>query len=155
MIVHTTCADVCMCVCGLPWYGWLIQINVEDVFLFDVAGFSDLDVASNAKPTLTCLCQRHIRISSPLLGLRMRRGRKSSLTRLRSETNFERIDVSILDCYWVGSLDLTFWLKSRGCPLSPPKNVVKLFAGGSLQQPRIVCFADSRSSNLLAFGTIG
>ena len=35
----------------------------------------------------------------------------------------------LLDCYWGGSLDFNFWLKSKCFPLSPQK--VKLFAGGS------------------------
>ena len=42
-----------------------------------------------------------------------------------------------LDCYWVGSLDFNFLVEIKlGFPLNPPKSE-KLFAGGSLQQPRV------------------
>ena len=45
-----------------------------------------------------------------------------------------RIPRRLIDCYLVGSLDLIFLGKYRGFPLNPQK--VKLFAGGSFQQPR-------------------
>ena len=39
------------------------------------------------------------------------------------------IEETNLDCYWVGSLDFSFFGKLRGFPLNPQK--VQLFAEGS------------------------
>ena len=36
---------------------------------------------------------------------------------------------TLLDCYWVGSLDFSFWEIKGFCSLNPQK--VKLFTGGS------------------------
>ena len=41
----------------------------------------------------------------------------------------------VLDCFWVGSLDLVCFVDIKCVPLNPHK--VKLFAEGSLGQPRM------------------
>ena len=57
----------------------------------------------------------------------------SVVTALTKRSGAERGERG-LDCYWAGSLDLNF-LGNQGVFHEPPKGE-KLFAGGSLQQPR-------------------
>ena len=53
----------------------------------------------------------------------------------------------VLDCYWVGSVDLNFFLEIKGFSTKPPKSF-QLFAGGSLQQPRVLKAVQKRRIQL-------